>query len=289
MRILFIKSNIHIKNLNFILKCKKIDFTIIDRVDDFYKIDISSFDAVYSPCDPIDVSHYPNTKFIFGPHFSVFPEKNHMETIKGNKNVLYIQPSEWAKNVWLFNPLCKNITIESLPFGVDTEKFSPTKYLLERDKVFIYFKHRNPNDLQIVETFLADKNYNYRIFSYRSRYNEDEYLDYLQNSKYGIWIGGHESQGFALQEALSCNVPLLVWSVKSMNQEYGSNYNDIPATTIPYWDERCGEYFTNLNDLSLTFEKFISNINNYNPREYILQNLSVDKCEKKLIKLIETI
>ena len=72
MRILFIKSHIHIKNLNFILNCKKIDFTIIEWVDDFYKMDISSFDAVISPCDPIDDSLYPNTKFIFGPHFSFF-------------------------------------------------------------------------------------------------------------------------------------------------------------------------------------------------------------------------
>ena len=43
MRILLIKSSIHIKNLNFILKCKNIHFTIIDWMDDFYKMDILSY------------------------------------------------------------------------------------------------------------------------------------------------------------------------------------------------------------------------------------------------------
>ena len=65
----------------------------------------------------------------------------------------------------------------------------------------------------------------------------------IANSKYGIILDAHESQGFAIEEALSCNVPLLVWNVSSMSQEEGGNYQHIPATSIPYWDKRCGENF----------------------------------------------
>ena len=137
-----------------------------------------------------------------------------------------------------------------------------------------------------LENFLRFKNISYRIFSYVDRYDENDYLDYLQNSKYGIWLDAHESQGFALEEALSCNVPLLVWNVNSMNQEYGSNYNNIPATTIPYWDETCGEFFYDSNELNNTFENFISKLDTYKPRDFILNNLSVDICENNLIDLI---
>ena len=35
--------------------------------------DINHYDIIYSPSEPIDVSKYPTKKFIFGPHFSVFP------------------------------------------------------------------------------------------------------------------------------------------------------------------------------------------------------------------------
>ena len=257
MKILFIQSTIHHKNLNFILNCKNIQFTIINSVNEINNYDLSTFDAVYSPCEPIDVSEYPNTKFIFGPHFSVFPDLNQMNIIKGD-NSIYIQPSKWVVDLWYNSPICKDTKIIPFAFGVDTDKFNSNKHISEREKVFIYFKNRDPNDLKLVEDFLHNKNYDYQIFSYRNRYNEEDYLNYLNQSKFGIWVGGHESQGFALEEALSCNVPLLVWNVNSMKQEYGSNYNDFFATSISYWDERCGEYFYNSNDLENIYNIFIS-------------------------------
>ena len=72
-----------------------------------------------------------------------------------------------------------------------------------------------------------------------------------------------------------------------MNEEYNSRYENIPATTIPYWDERCGEYFYHSSELEKTFNKFIGNIENYKPREYILENLSFHVCENRLINLIQ--
>jgi len=71
-----------------------------------------------------------------------------------------------------------------------------------------------------------------------------------------------------------------------MNQEYNSHYNDIPATTIPYWDNKCGEFFYKDNELEKTYNHFINNIKCYKPREFIVDNLSVEKCEHKLIELI---
>lgn len=284
MKILFLDINMHQKNANALYKYSN-NYYVIKSIEQIDNIDLNNFDCVYSPSTPLNVKKYPNTKFIFGPHFSVFPELHQMNEIRNN-NVIYIQPSEWAAKVWEINPFCNNIKIGVLPFGVDTNKFSQTKQITDRNKVFIYFKNRNPEELILIENFLNNKNIPYVIFSYKNRYNEQDYINYLQNSKFGIWLGSHESQGFALQEALSCNVPLLVWNVKSMNQEYGSTYDDIPATTIFYWDERCGEYFYNFDELENTLNTFISKIETYKPREYILENLSIKKCEEKLNDLI---
>lgn len=286
MNILFIDLHLHHKNREALFNYNN-NYVVINHTN-LDVIDLSKFDVVYSPSQAIDVNKYLNTKFIFGPHFSVFPEKNQMDIIQG-RNSIYVQPSEWAKNVWLFHPFCKNIRLEVLPFGVNTIKFTPCKSISERTNVFIYYKRRNPHELQILISFLQRNNLNPRIFNYVTKYPEEEYINYLKNSKFGIWLTAHESQGFALQEALSCDVPLLVWNVTSMNQEYGSNYQNIKATTIPYWDERCGENFTELNELTSTFEKFISKLNHYKPREYILESLSFDKCKNKLIELIEKI
>jgi hypothetical protein len=288
MKVLFIKSNIHHKNLHFILKCKQLTFHIINNASEIVNLNLSEFDAVYSPCQPIDVSKYPNTKFIFGPHFSVFPNQEQMNMIKG-ENSIYIQPSDWSEKVWTNSSVCNGIKIVPFSFGVDTNKFNEINSINSRTKVFVYFKRRRPDEIDALLSFLKSKNIEIEIFDYEKKYSEEKYLNYLQNSKYGIWLDAHESQGFALEEALSCNVPLLVWNVSSMNQEYRSSYNNIPATTIPYWDARCGEYFYNVDELEETFTKFLSNINTYKPREYILENLSIDVCEQKLIDIIKNI
>jgi len=275
----------HPKNHNSMMNYKNIEIHEIKRTELLDMIDLSQFDCIYSPSTHIHVAKYPNSKFLFGPHFSTFPEKKQMDAIR-YPNVIYTQPSEWAVQVWRNNPSCNDIHIESLPFGVETERFTPN-LTSEKDLVFIYFKGRRPDELTSIKSFLTLVGVNnYVIINYNTKYTENEYIECLKKSKYGIWIGRHESQGFALQEALSMGVPLLVWNVKSINQEYGCNYPDIPATTIPYWDERCGESFINIRDLPNTFNVFITKLETYKPREYILENLTMEMCEKRLIELM---
>ena len=287
MKILVLNYFIHHKNLNALKKYKNV--VEIINIEDIHTKDISQYNCVVSPSLPIDISNYPNTVFIFGPHFSVFPDSK-LNIIKGNKSY-YNSLSSWVVNCWKQFPICNDLNICSIPFGVDTDRFTELKSIKERNSVFIYYKCRQPHELEFIKQFLNSKNIHYKIFSYTENYSENDYLNYLQQSKYGIWLGAHESQGFALQEALSCNVPLLVWNATNMNQQYGYNYPNIPATSIPYWDEKCGEYFTQQSQFEKMYSLFLSKIetNAYNPREFILENLSIDKCEEKLINQINYI
>jgi hypothetical protein len=288
MKILYLKTNMHEKNNNALMNYKNVDYHIIQNPNILDRIDLSQFNCVYSPAIPINVSKYPNTKFLFGPHFSVFPEKIQMNIILG-KNVIYTQPSDWARDVWRDSHLCNNIRIETLPFGVDTNRFNQILPSEQRNLVFVYYKSRKPEEFEKIMDFLSHFNVKIVVFNYLIKYSEEDYLKCLHNAKFGVWIGRHESQGFALEEALSCNVPLLVWNVKSMNQEYGYNYQDIPATCIPYWDNRCGEFFYSIDELPCVYDKFMNNLVNYKPREYILENISIEKCENKFIELINKI
>ena len=248
----------------------------------------NNFDIVYSPCKPINTSLYPNKKFIFGPHFSVFPNKL-LDSIKNvNNNSIYIQPSKWAANVWknLNAEYC--LPIKVLPFPVDINYFKPNSDTTKKNCVMIYYKRRNPSELGFIINFLNKNKIEHRVFDYIKRYDEKEYLEYLKKSKYGIIVDAHESQGFAILEALSCNVPLLVWNVTTMRQEYGSRYSFIDANTIPYWDERCGEYFYESKDFHKTYNKFMSKINDYKPREYIIEQMSAKPCSDYFNTLINT-
>lgn len=287
MNILIINSSLHHKNkigLEFMLNYLHLEYRY-GNVDD-----IQHHDVIYSPSLPIDSSKYPTKYFIFGPHFSVFPNNKMTQINNVYKNSVYIQPSGWVAQLWEnMNTINTKLPIQILSFPVDINKFAPILVDNKKEEVFIYFKRRHPVELNILKSFLHDKLITYKIFDYVKRYDETDYLNCLRQSKYGIILDAHESQGFAIEEALACNVPLLVWNTKSMSQEYGSNYPDIPCTTIPYWDDRCGEYFFKANELKDTFDRFVSKLNTYQPRQYVVDNLSVVSCSIKLNNLLNHI
>ena len=293
VKILIINSFLHDKNryglYNILISISK---------EYEYKIgttsDIPNYDIIYSPSEVINSSLYPDKKFIFGPHFSVFPNHQQLHALQAHKynNSIYIQPSEWAAQTWKNMGAEQFIPIKCFAFPVDTNKFAPSPSVQSqtKDGVLIYYKHRSPTEFNQLTEFLAQQKItNYRIFSYSQRYSENEYLSYLQQCQYGIVLDAHESQGFAIEEALSCNVPLLVWNAQTMNQEFNSQYQPIPCTSVPYWDSRCGEYFHHLPELPAAFQIFRTKIaaGQYKPREYILDYLTTEKCAERFMKLIQ--
>ena len=246
---------------------------------------IKEYDIIHFHHTPFDSSLFPSKKFIFGSAFSVFPSNKLLSINNIHNNSIYIQPSKWAADTWRNYGVEKVIPIKEFPFPVDTDKFSPIQHS-QKNEVFIYFKRRNPEELEYVKQFFNKRNIIYKIFDYVQKYSEEDYLKCLQNAKYGIIIDAHESQGFAIEEALSCNVPLLVWNVSFMSQEYGSNYPNIPCTNIAYWDDMCGLYFYKVEEFETSYNEFINKLETYSPRTYIMENVSPQKCGERFIELV---
>ena len=292
MRLLIIDAWLHHKNregLQLMLNY------ISQQTDNLYDVRygtqrdlIEKWDVVYSPATPINAGLFPKTKFIFGPHFSVFPNK--MLGILNNihYNCIYIQPSEWCVNVWKQMDVERVVPLKTMNFPVNTTYFSP-KATGTNNEIIIYFKRRRESELNMLENYLRERKIKYTLFNYVKKYKEQDYLHTLQNAKFGIILGAHESQGFAIEEALACNVPLIVWNATNMNQEVGANHPDVPATSIPYWDQRCGEYFTKWEEWDNCFNTFLLGIKTkkYKPMEFVIDKLSAKPCAERLLKLLQ--
>lgn len=245
--------------------------------------DIPKADVVYCPSHPFNASKYPNKRFVFGPHLSIVPD-NKLHGIQNKDNSVYIQPSPWARDLWIEKGAEKYLPVVHFPYPVDIDKFKPIDDTT-KNNVLVMFKYRKNTELTFIENQLKSKNESYRIFKYGS-YQEEDYKNYLQTCKYGIWIGTHESQGFGLQEALSCDIPLLVWSVTNLNQqENWRGAPDIKATSIAYWDKSCGEYFYKQDEFEKIYQTFLQNLNNYKPREFVLNTVSVKQCSENFKKV----
>jgi hypothetical protein len=296
MKILFVDGFIHPKNkIGFDLMCKSKGYTYTTSSDreDFFQ----EWDFVFIPTGEYNPFFFQNSKCImYGPHNFIFTNsiwKKHNAAFP--PNCFYNLLSPWITQVQEeFGGM--SMAVEHIPFAVDVDKFSPTSKKQYTYDCFVYKKARDNKDLEYVESVLREKGLNYKVIKYGS-YTEEEYLDILNSSRFGIWIGCHESQGFALQEALSCNVPLLVWNVTSMFQEYNINNeicytNEIglyklKATSTPYWDDRCGIRFESEGEFANSLDSMLNTMDKFKPRSYILDTLSPEVCMNRLLSVIK--
>lgn len=296
MKLLLYNNFCHKKNLEGIqLMCKSKNIEFIEsKVNKVY----TDVDIVFIPTGWIEPTKFPNAKLIiYGPHNFVFPDDEWKSKKFTNSNIIYYNClSNWIIDI--FNETAifsKSFNLITLPFAVNINRFKPNKnnYLYD---CFIYFKHRNVKDLDLVVKLVSKLNLKYTVIKYGS-YDENNYIDILNSSKFGIWIDAHESQGFALQEALSTNTPLLVWNATDMFYEYVNNSQPyankknkykLLCSSAPYFDNNCGvllnnpsedDLFNNIKDMNDIFL-------HYNPRKYILDNLSPEVCMQRWLDLL---
>jgi glycosyltransferase involved in cell wall biosynthesis len=203
---------------------------------------------------------------------------------------LYLQPCEWAKQVWElvgFNAC----PIAAWPVGIDTDEFLPVPVPQSKRHVLVYHKMRDPQELPRIFEALHNLRLDYRFALYGD-YTEVEYKQLLSKTSFVVWHGRAESQGIALQEAMACNIPILLCDVTSVAQTRGgyaftSELHNFPVTAAPYFSELCGIRITDLNDLPGTLERMCEMQASFQPRQYVLENLSLQSQAQTLIRFWE--
>ena len=293
--ILYVKNGYpHHKNHQAIQRmCRSIGIEY-EESSDYERIKIYNYDILMSCNIYINPNEIPKSiKIIMGPQFFVLPEG----PITGNRNeefserCVYNSLSPWIKILYLeFSDFI--IPMKELPFAVDTNKFKPLNQEKDYDCI-VYIKSRSNDLIDYSINVLNQKGLKYRIFRYGS-YNEDDYLSSLQRAKFMLSLDAHESQGFALEEAMSCNVPLLVMNATSMYDEKPDGVNSLYeylrpknlfATSVPYWSDECG-IKTDEANLSKDIDRMNSQ---FAPRDYIVRTLSDEVCMRRILDYFKMI
>lgn len=282
---LLVDRNFHRKNRSGMIRmCEEanIDLTITTNPAEF----AGAWEVVYIPCSYVDPAIFsPDTKIVYGPHNFVFVEGIWKTPFPSNcyYNVLSDWVDELEREVGGIG-----MTTKKLPFPVDIDAFKPTDSSKTLD-CFIYFKHRHSRDLALVVKEVESRNLTYKIVQYGS-YSEEEFMSTLHQSSFGIWVGSHESQGFALEEALACDVPLLVWNSTTMFDEHvgdSQSYTDkrgvyaLRSTSHPYWDDSCGISVDTPDEIGPALERMRQM--QFQPRAYIERTLSSAACMDRFV------
>ena len=86
---------------------------------------------------------------------------------------------------------------------------------------------------------------------------------------------------------MSSNLPMFVWDVDKWTDR--GPEHECPASSVPYWDERCGEKVYSLSELEAARERFsifLDSLDNYSPRSFILENLTLKQKAQDLINIL---
>lgn len=207
----------------------------------------------------------------------------------------YLQHSEWANEVYrpYYGDRCG-----IWPVGIDTDAWAPSPDhrkdidLLIYDKVMWNRDVVRPPLYAVIRNFALRKQLAVETVTY-GQYAELDYRSLLGRSKGMIFLCEHESQGLAYQECMSSGVPVLAWDQGHCldPNRFTWGQANIAATSVPYFDKRCGERFAGLEDLeeklSIFMEKIKASV--YCPRDFILENLTLEGCSKQFLLFMNEI
>ena len=122
------------------------------------------------------------------------------------------------------------------------------------------------------------------------KYTLGTYKGLLARSRAMLFLCEHETQGMANQEALASNVPVLAWDQGFWLDPNRSKWepNAIPASSVPYFSEACGERFSGLDDFAPALDRFLERLPTYAPRAWVSSHLSPAKSAELYLRAYYT-
>jgi len=200
---------------------------------------------------------------------------------------LLIVPSEWTIDFYRGVPeLVRKARI--CPCGVDTDVWRPSDVRKEPSAV-IYWKSGDERFCEDVEASV--RRCGLTPLRVRSRHGEhslftpDELRRLLDRSVLAVFLSTFETQGIALAEAWSMNVPTMVWDPRGDAEWRGRRLT--AGSSAPYLTPATGAAFREIGELKPALERALQSPGSFQPREWVLANMTDAVCSKRFYELIK--
>lgn len=205
----------------------------------------------------------------------------------------YVVHSDWVKTMYErhYGP-----RVAKWAVGIDSDHWRPAAGksvdFLVYDKVQwdIDRVHRAMVDPILRE--LTQRGLSFEMIRYGT-YKPRDYQEALSRARAMLFLCEHETQGLAYQQALSCDVPVLAWDPGAWLDPWRYRYGEghVPATSVPYFDGRCGMTFSALPQFRDALAPFLDRLRRggFRARDYVLENLTLEASAQKYIELLQSI
>lgn len=233
----------------------------------------------------------PKTPIIFGP--AVHNHPIDAPDLFTEHNILgVVVACEWQRQMFSVNWGDK---VHAWPVGIDTDRWVPTP---DKDvDVLVYEKircHPERDRAQVRDPILESlgkTNLKVARIAY-GHYQEKDFEALLRRTRTMVFLCEHETQGIALQQAMSCGIPVFAWDLGGVWQDtdyYPHRVVFSPVTSAPYWDDRCGMKFQDAAGFDAGFDAFWSAASSgrFDPRAFIVENFTLAARSKAFVDLVE--
>lgn len=225
-------------------------------------------------------------KLLAGPNIMV-SSRDHGGVLSSPEIDLVIVPSQWVKIAYVEDAPALDGRISIWPAGVDEHYWAPGVASGDRKHrtVLVYQKNASEELLKGVINTIEACGWRVSVIVY-GKYAAENYRQQLANATFAVFLSRSESQGLALAEAWSMDVPTLVWDSQE-NEICGRRYSVI--STAPYLTDACGALWRTVEDLSQLLDRLSHRIDHCHPRDWLLLNMTDEVCARHLLYLRGTI
>lgn len=293
MKLVYYAPDGHHKNshgISLMCAARGIECEHINSPERLHQYDYDILVAATRYVDPSTVPSH--IKIIMGPQYWVFPSGPVVGPYNSSNEgrLVYNGLSLWIKDAFLEMAGSLRMPIVQFPYAVDVEQFKPVNKQIIFD-CLVYHKQRSYAVTDTIIKMLHEKGITYCRLDYGS-YNETEYVQLLQQCKFMICVDRHESQGFALEEAMACNTPLLVLDAPSMYDEMADGVSvtyeycrpkKLLSTSVPYWSDTCGIKITDVAEFPTALDTMLRTYDSFTPRDYVLKTLAPAVCMDRIL------
>jgi glycosyltransferase involved in cell wall biosynthesis len=199
---------------------------------------------------------------------------------------LVIVPSEWTVDFYKgFPELVAKSRV--CPCGVDAEAWKPAGVAKARSAV-VYWKSGDERFCEAVEAIV--RRCGLEPLRIRSRHGEhsifkpSDYREALDRSVAGVFLSTFETQGIALAEAWSMDVPTVVWDPRGDAEWRGRTFKS--KSSAPFLTPATGVTFRTIDDLEEALRGTLTSLTTFLPRDWVLQHMTDAVCADVLYRLI---
>ncbi len=199
---------------------------------------------------------------------------------------LAIVASEWMIDFYRDAPELARKS-RACPCGVDAEFWKPSGARKEATAV-VYWKSGDERFCESVEAIV--RRVGLEPLRVRSRHGEHDIFtppalrDALDRSVVSVFLSTFESQGIALAEAWSMNVPTIVWDPRGDAEWRGRQFTS--QSSAPYLTPATGLAVRDVAGLEGALRQALASLETFQPRGWVLEHMTDVVCSRKLYELV---